>query len=108
MEGLALAVIGFVIGWIASYKYWSIEIRSDESARVMSRVLTLESELRFTRAQADGYRHDIERMYEKRKPKTHEPSAESIERAVANGWGYVLGLESPSGQSLNQDKKDQK
>ena len=105
MEGLVLALSGFVIGWMTSYKYWSIKIRSEESARVMTRVLTLESELRFVQAQANGYRHDIERMYEKRKPKV-EPSPEATERAIANGWGYVLGVELPSGQHLNQDKKD--
>lgn len=62
MEGLIFA-LGAFLGWQGSYLYWRIKIRSDESARVMSRVLNLESALRWEKARADAFFEDIKRQY---------------------------------------------
>lgn len=65
MEGL-IALATFALGWQISYEFWKRKIRSDESARVMSRVLNLESALRWEKARADAFQHDIERHWQRR------------------------------------------
>jgi len=65
MEGL-IFVLGAFLGWHGSYLFWRLKIRSDESERVMSRVLNLESALRWEKARADAFFEDIKRRYESR------------------------------------------
>ena len=64
MEGLTLAFAGFVVGFQCSYWYWNKKIHSQESLRVMTRILALESALRWEKARGDAFLEDIKRRYE--------------------------------------------
>jgi len=64
MEGLIFFIAGSLLGWQISYAYWHKKIRSEESDRVMSRVLNLESALRWEKARSDAFLQDIKRRYE--------------------------------------------
>jgi hypothetical protein len=66
VEGLIYLVAGLIAGWQFSYLFWVKKIRADESARVMTRVLSLESALRWEKARGDAFLEDIKRRYEAR------------------------------------------
>ena len=108
MEGLDFAfyIFAFICGSIVGYIHNRENIRAIESRRHQDRINRLEEYLRWEKARGDAFLYDIQRKAGAVPSKPMSP--ESRERALKNGWGYVLGDESPSGQSLNQDKKDQK
>ena len=66
MEGLIFFIAGSLLGWQISYAYWRKKIRSEESSRVMNRVLNLESALRWEKARAEGFLEDIKRRYDRK------------------------------------------
>jgi hypothetical protein len=107
LEGLVFAV-GFIAGWVASYLFWKLIIRSSESARVLNQVSSLESELQFTQEKANDYRKNIEWLHEKNMEASMKVTPEYLQKAMENGWGYVLGVESVNGKRLDKKKNPQK
>jgi len=93
MEGLDFAfyIFAFFCGAIVGYIHNRENIRSQESRRVQDRINTLEEFLRWEKARGDAFLYDIQRRSGSVSAKPMSP--ESRERAIKNGWDWVLGEE---------------
>lgn len=111
-----LLLLGFLMGWAVGLIQGSANLKARvamaiemESARVMERMNLLESELRWAKATVTARDLDLARIQEKQSEWAKEtvrqlPSVKQSQseyqmsetqkaRALANGWGWVLGEE---------------
>ena len=112
MELEWLLLLGFLMGWAVGLIQGSANLKARvrlaielESARVMDRMNLLESELRWAKAKVQSLESDLERVNLKAsekatemvqnlvKEKAREMSESEKAQALANGWGWVMGLE---------------